>query len=62
MTATAAGFVSMVPNVVAVTALVSLVAANDLQVRYVEVPHLHRLDASEHDDYAARFVPVIARR
>lgn len=64
MILTAAGFVLMVPNVVAVVAFVSLVAAIELQVRYVEEPHLHRLHGSDYRTYAARvgrFLPLIGR-
>lgn len=62
---TAAGFAAMVPNVIAVVAAVCLVVATELQVRYVEEPHLRRLHGHDYIDYAARvgrFVPAVGRR
>ena len=64
MMLTASGFVLMVPNIIAVIAFVSLVVAIELQVRYVEEPHLHRLHGNDYRDYAShvgRFLPLIGR-
>ena len=61
---TAVGFAAMVPNVIAVVAAVCLVVAIELQVRYVEEPHLQRLHGHAYNDYAARvgrFVPAVGR-
>ena len=61
---TAVGFAAMVPNIVAVVAAICLVIAIELQVRYVEEPHLQRLHGRVYDEYAARvgrFVPLIGR-
>lgn len=61
---TAAGFAAMVPNVVGVLAVVCLVVAIELQVRFVEEPHLHRLHGDVYEDYASRvgrFFPVLGR-
>lgn len=61
---TALGFAAMVPNVIAVVAVVCLIVAIELQVRYVEEPHLRRLHGPAYDQYAAevgRFVPAIGR-
>ena len=61
---TAVGFAAMVPNVVAVVAAICLVVAIELQVRYVEEPHLRRLHGSVYDSYTARvgrFVPYFGR-
>lgn len=65
MILTAAGFAAMVPNVIAVVAAICLVVAIELQVRYVEEPHLQRLHGHAYNDYAARvgrFVPAVGRR
>lgn len=61
---TALGFAAMVPNIIAVVAAIFLVIAIELQVRYVEEPHLQHLHGDAYDDYAARvgrFVPVLGR-
>lgn len=61
---TAAGFAAMVPNVVAVIAVICLVAAIELQVRFVEEPHLRRIHGKAHREYAARvgrFLPNVGR-
>ncbi|MER6610859.1 isoprenylcysteine carboxylmethyltransferase family protein [Streptomyces sp. NPDC000927] len=65
MAITALGLGLMVPNLIAGSALVALLAAAQLQVQVVEEPYL----ASVHgDDYAAysagtgRFLPAIGRR
>lgn len=61
---TAVGFAAMVPNVMAIAAVVCLVVAIELQVRFVEEPHLRRLHGAEYGHYAAevgRFVPLIGR-
>ncbi len=64
MILTAVGFGLLVPNVIAVSAVVLLVLAIELQVRYVEEPHLHELHGQHYRDYAAtvgRFVPGVGR-
>lgn len=61
---TAAGFTAMVPNVIGVLAVVCLVVAIELQVRFVEEPHLHGLHGDVYGGYAARvgrFVPALGR-
>ena len=61
---TAVGFAAMVPNIVAVVAAICLLVAIELQVRYVEEPHLQRLHGRVYDEYAARvgrFVPLLGR-
>lgn len=64
MTFTAAGFAAMVPNVIGVAAVACFLAAIELQVRFVEEPHLRRLHGEFFYDYAARvgrFVPFLGR-
>ena len=61
---TAVGFALMVPNAVAIIAVVCLVLAIEMQVRFVEEPHLRRLHGTGYEQYAAevgRFVPLIGR-
>ena len=61
---TAVGFALMVPHVIAVIAVVCLVVAIEMQVRFVEEPHLRRLHGTGYEQYAAevgRFVPLIGR-
>ncbi len=61
---TAVGFAAMVPNIIAVVAAICLVVAIELQVRFVEEPHLRRLHGRVFDDYAAsvgRFAPYFGR-
>lgn len=61
---TAVGFAVMVPNAIAVIAVVCLVVAIEMQVRFVEEPHLRRLHGTGYEQYAAevgRFVPLIGR-
>lgn len=60
----AAGLVLMVPNAVAIVALVALVAAVELQVRVVEEPYLLEAQGTGYREYAARvgrFVPGVGR-
>lgn len=62
MILTSLGFAAMVPNVIAVIAAASLIAAIELQVRCVEEPHLRELHGSAYNTYAARvgrFLPGI---
>lgn len=62
MIPTVFGLVLMVPNVIAILAIVCLVTALELQVRLVEEPHLLRAHGEAYADYAAsvgRFVPGI---
>ena len=64
MFGTAVGLVVMVPNWVAVVGFVLLVASVELQVRFVEEPHLRRLHGEEYAAYQARvgrFVPGVGR-
>ncbi len=64
MFGTAVGLVLMVPNWVAIVALLLLVASVELEVRFVEEPHLRRLHGDEYAAYRAqvgRFVPGIGR-
>lgn len=64
MIITAAGFALMVPNAVAVVAVVSLMLATELQVRYVEEPHLDALHGDRYrvySDTVGRFLPGIGR-
>ena len=61
--ATGAGLALMTPNPVALTALVALVIAIEIQVRAVEEPYLLRTHGQRYRDYAARtgrFVPASA--
>lgn len=65
MFVTAVGLVLMVPNWVAVAGLVLLVASVELQVRYVEEPHLRHLHGSDYAAYerrVGRFAPRVGRR
>ncbi|GGL41430.1 methyltransferase family protein [Planomonospora parontospora] len=64
MITTSAGLTLMVPNVVALLALVVLVAAIELQVRAVEEPYLLAAHGRAYQGYAARvgrFVPGVGR-
>jgi protein-S-isoprenylcysteine O-methyltransferase Ste14 len=58
------GIALLVPNVVALAAFLSLVAALELQVRLVEEPYLLRTHGERYAEYASRvgrFVPGIGR-
>jgi protein-S-isoprenylcysteine O-methyltransferase Ste14 len=58
------GMALMVPNIVAAAALLSLVTAIELQVRFVEEPYLIRVHGQTYLDYASRrgrFLPKIGR-
>jgi protein-S-isoprenylcysteine O-methyltransferase Ste14 len=62
MIPTVFGLVLMVPNVLAVAAIICLVIALELQVRLVEEPYLLRTHGDAYADYAARvgrFVPGV---
>ena len=64
MIVTTLGLALMVPNVVALAALVVLVVSVQLQVRAIEEPYLVRTHGSAYTDYAARvgrFVPGVGR-
>ena len=64
MTLTYAGLVLLAPSALAVTALVTLLIALELQVRAVEEPHLLRTHGDAYRRYAAatgRFVPGLGR-
>jgi len=59
---TAVGFAAMVPNLVAAIAVICLVVAIELQVRFVEEPHLRRIHANayrEYEERVGRFLPGI---
>ena len=61
---TAAGFALMVPNLIGIIALACLVVAIEMQVRFVEEPHLRRLHGPAYEQYTAevgRFVPLVGR-
>lgn len=64
MTVATLGLVLLVPNLVALAALVALVLALEIQVRLVEEPYLARTHGADYLRYAAhtgRFVPRIGR-
>lgn len=64
MVVTAFGLALMVPNVVALLALVSLVAAVQAQVRVVEEPFLRSVHGAAYEAYTrrtGRFVPGVGR-
>ena len=65
MVVTAAGLALMVPNPVALVAVVILVVSVQLQVRAVEEPYLARTHGPAYAAYTARvgrFVPLLGRR
>jgi protein-S-isoprenylcysteine O-methyltransferase Ste14 len=65
MIPTVFGLVLMVPNVVALAAIVCLVIALELQVRLVEEPYLLRTHGDVYAEYAAnvgRFLPGVGCR
>ncbi|KYF70784.1 methyltransferase family protein [Sorangium cellulosum] len=60
MALTAAGMLLVVPDAIALASLLALVAAIELQVRFVEEPYLLRTHGDSYADYCARvgrFVP-----
>lgn len=64
MLPTALGLTLLVPSWVAITGLLGLVVALELQVRVVEEPYLLQAHGRDYADYAAevgRFVPGIGR-
>jgi protein-S-isoprenylcysteine O-methyltransferase Ste14 len=64
MAVTAVGLAAMVPNLVAITGVVALVVALELQVRAVEEPYLVRIHRDAYLDYAnrvGRLLPGIGR-
>ncbi|MBI5526369.1 MAG: isoprenylcysteine carboxylmethyltransferase family protein [Deltaproteobacteria bacterium] len=64
MTTAAAGLALLVANAAAFGSLVSLVAAFELQVRFVEEPYLRRVHGAAFERYAAgvgRFFPMVGR-
>lgn len=61
---TAAGLALMVPNALAITGLIALVIAIELQVRCAEEPYLSRVHGERYCSYAqktGRFVPLLGR-
>jgi protein-S-isoprenylcysteine O-methyltransferase Ste14 len=59
-----AGIALLAPNALTIAGAVLLVAALELQIRFVEEPHLSRVHGQSYDDYAARvgrFVPGVGR-
>lgn len=64
MLLTAAGFLLLLPNPVALASLVALLLAVELQVRLVEEPYLLRTHGAAYRDYAAkvgRFAPGLGK-
>jgi protein-S-isoprenylcysteine O-methyltransferase Ste14 len=64
MLPTALGLTLLVPSWVAITGLIGLAVALELQVRVVEEPYLLQAHGREYADYAARvgrFIPGIGR-
>lgn len=64
MLVTSTGLAAMVPNLVAVGAVLALLVALELQVRIVEEPFLQNLHGADYTTYAAtvgRFAPGIGR-
>jgi protein-S-isoprenylcysteine O-methyltransferase Ste14 len=64
MLPTSLGLVLVLPNWVSITGFAALVAALELQTRFVEEPYLLRVHARQYSDYAARagrFIPLIGR-
>lgn len=60
----AAGLALAVPNLVSIAGFATIVIAIELQVRFVEEPHLRRAHASDYATYEARvgrFVPTVGR-
>lgn len=60
----AAGLALAVPNAVSIAGFATIVIAIELQVRFVEEPHLRRIHGSAYGSYEARvgrFVPTIGR-
>ena len=60
----AIGLALMVPNPISIAGVLSLIVATELQVRFVEEPHLRRLHGDYYRTYASRvgrFVPGIGR-
>ena len=65
MLAAGTGLALMVLNSVSLTGLALLIVAIELQVRYVEEPHLRRLHGTSYGTYESRvgrFLPGIGRR
>lgn len=59
-----AGFFLLIPNVVALLAVVALVVGLEAQVRWVEEPYLRRVHGPAYDGYArqvGRFLPGVGR-
>lgn len=64
MLATSLGLTLLVPSPLGIGALVVLLLALEVQVRWVEEPHLRRLHGAAYERYAARagrFLPVVGR-
>ena len=64
MIVSAIGLAVMVANPIAILGAIALVAAIELQVRFVEEPHLRNLHADDYPAYASRvgrFVPGLGR-
>lgn len=62
MILTGVGLTALVPNPISLVGVVGLVAAIELQVRFVEEPHLRRLHGDSYLAYAGRvgrFVPGV---
>ena len=54
MIPTVLGLVLMVPNALAIAALVALITALELQVRLVEEPYLRQVHGDAYADYTSR--------
>jgi protein-S-isoprenylcysteine O-methyltransferase Ste14 len=64
MIPTSLGIALLVPNAVAVAAVLLLLTALEIQTRLVEEPYLLRTHGSAYRDYAARvgrFLPLVGR-
>ena len=64
MAAVSAGVLLMAPTLLAALALISLIAAVQIQVRFVEEPYLHQAHGQVYARYAAttgRFLPGLGR-
>jgi protein-S-isoprenylcysteine O-methyltransferase Ste14 len=59
-----AGIALLAPNALTIGGVVLLVLSLELQIRFVEEPHLSRVHGQRYDDYAARvgrFLPGVGR-
>lgn len=64
MVVVAVGLALMIPNPISIAGVIALIAAIELQVRFVEEPHLRNLHGTAYADYEARvgrFLPLVKR-